>query len=305
VDVTVSLPAAIGAIGLNPYLVLCLFAPVPTGCPSGVPATFEVDVGDLAGLLTGPDIEVLGVDSDQPNAAFVYFRIEPPGPANVRFWEADGTPAVVREASWIAELDLPSGHTFMARLDVLASTTYRYQVVAGDGIVAAVSPLGEFTTATGVSLFDIETALIGSPVLGLESGLSPYTRLALGGLARPLELTGAGDGCAVSADFGGVNYCLPDSGPLGGPPPDECRQATVRYALDGIAADGVLVRAFPTVDGVLVGGGMTLRGVLEAEGPAGDGTLVLGCLAEGLDYTIAIDAIGDDRGPLATELVTR
>ncbi|HUU84816.1 MAG TPA: hypothetical protein VM243_15045 [Phycisphaerae bacterium] len=66
-----------------------------------------------------------------------------------------------------------------------------------------------------------------------------------------------------------------------------------------------LVWAFPTGKGVLVGGGMTLRRGLEAEGPAGDGTLVLGCLAEGLDYTIAIDAIGDDRGPLTTELIHR
>ncbi len=210
----------------------------------------------------------------------------------------------MHEASWIAELDLPSGHTFVGRLDVLASTTYRYQVVAGDGTVAAVSPLGEFTTATGVSLFEIDTSVIGAPVLGLERGSSPYTRLAPGGLARPLELSGPGGGCATSADYDGRIYCLPETGPLAGPPLDRCRQATVHYALDGIPADGVVVRAFPTVEGVLVDGGMTLRGVLEAEGPAGEGTLVIGCLADGLDYTIAIDAIGDDRGPLATELVT-
>ena len=67
---------------------------------------------------------------------------------------------------------------------------------------------------------------------------------------------------------------------------------------------GVVVRAFPTVKGSLPGGGFTLDGVLEASGPAPSGTVDVGCLTTGLTYTIVLDAIGDDRGILATKQIT-
>jgi hypothetical protein len=44
--------------------------------------------------------------------------------------------------------------------------------------------------------------------------------------------------------------------------------------------------------------------VLEADGSAPSGEVSVGCLASGLSYTIVLDAVGDDRGTLATRLVT-
>jgi hypothetical protein len=71
----------------------------------------------------------------------------------------------------------------------------------------------------------------------------------------------------------------------------------------GIDASGVLVQAFPTESGSS-GGTPSLDGILEADGPAGSGTVAVGCLASGLTYTIAIDAEGDPTGILASTQVT-
>jgi hypothetical protein len=66
----------------------------------------------------------------------------------------------------------------------------------------------------------------------------------------------------------------------------------------------VLVRAYPTVAGETPEGEMTLDGVLEATGTAPAGDVSVGCLASGLSYIIVLDAVGDDRGTLATATVT-
>ena len=49
---------------------------------------------------------------------------------------------------------------------------------------------------------------------------------------------------------------------------------------------------------------MSLEGVLEADGPVPSGDVGVGCLAPGLTYHVVLDAIGDDRGILASEDVT-
>ena len=76
------------------------------------------------------------------------------------------------------------------------------------------------------------------------------------------------------------------------------------YALSGIDADSVVIRAFPTETATPEGGDVSLEGVLEAGGPAPSGEVGVGCLASGLTYHIVLDAIGDDRGILASEDVT-
>jgi hypothetical protein len=78
----------------------------------------------------------------------------------------------------------------------------------------------------------------------------------------------------------------------------------VTYALSGIDAASVVVRAFPAEEGVTPDGELTLDGVLEAAGPVPSGSLSVGCLAPGLTYHVALDAVGDDRGVLAFETVT-
>jgi hypothetical protein len=79
--------------------------------------------------------------------------------------------------------------------------------------------------------------------------------------------------------------------------------AKVSYVLAGIEADSVAVRAHPAVSGVTPDGDLTLDGVLEASGPAGTGEVSVGCLGSGMSYHIVIDALGDDRGALASETV--
>ena len=111
-----------------------------------------------------------------------------------------------------------------------------------------------------------------------------------------------GGACAESASFGGVGYCM-DLGSSAAPPAT-CTRAQVTYALSGIDADSVAIRAYPTVSGTTSDGDVTLDGVLEASGPAPSGSVSVGCLASGLTYHIVLDAIGDDRGNLASKDVT-
>jgi hypothetical protein len=77
----------------------------------------------------------------------------------------------------------------------------------------------------------------------------------------------------------------------------------VTYGLVGIDATGVVIRAFPTETGES-DSGPSLAGILEADGPSGNGTVSIGCLASGLSYSIVLDAIGDDAGILASKEVT-
>jgi len=120
-------------------------------------------------------------------------------------------------------------------------------------------------------------------------------------MAPPLFKLGDQSGAACSAviDFGGAAYCN-----LKAPPASVgCTQAIVTYELQGIDADGVLVQAFPAESGE-IDGAPTVDGILEADGPAGNGEVAVGCLASGLTYTIAIDAVGDPEGILAYKQVT-
>jgi hypothetical protein len=243
------------------------------------------------------------VDSDRPNVVLVGFTVDPGAPVNVRYWEADGSPATVFDASSMSSTTLLGEPMIVARLDTLAATTYRFQVVAGSGLFSSFSPIGTFTTAAGVTKFDVAVSAAASPVFKLGTGLSPYTRLAVDGLALPLVRTSGGsvpNGCGDSVyDFGGANYCLAVDTAID----TTCYRASVDYELSGIdASGGVLIRAFPGTPGVL-DGSPTLAGVLEAEGPPFGGSVSVGCLGSGLTYTIALDAVGDDRGILSTRVV--
>ena len=75
------------------------------------------------------------------------------------------------------------------------------------------------------------------------------------------------------------------------------------YELAGSPRPVVYVRAFPIVAGRAPEAGLTLDGVLEATGPTGDRHGAVGCLGSGMTYTITIDAVGDDRGVLASATV--
>jgi hypothetical protein len=155
-----------------------------------------------------------------------------------------------------------------------------------------------------VEAFEVALGAVSSPVFKAGTGLSPYSHLAVDSLLRPMVKLDAlaGAACAEPADFGGTGYCL-DQEDLA-PASSVCTSAFVTYQLSGIDGEGVVVRAFPAEAGVTPEGDLTLDGVLEATGPAGSGKVSVGCLGSGMTYHVAIDAIGDDRGILASETVT-
>jgi len=262
----------LGGLDVQVWLELCLILPFPAGCPDGIPGVFEVDVGDLA-IVPGPEVDVLFVDSDRPNVAQIGFTVEGGGPSEVRYWHADGTPPTVFDAGSIASLELFGQTIHVATLDVLASTTYHFQVVAGGAGGVGLSPIGTFTTAGGVLAFDLALATIESPVIDLVGGLSPYLHLGAG-LAPPA----AGEACPV---------------------------AEVDFALDGIDAEGVVIRAFPVPPGDPGPGGSldALGASLEKEVLGTDGSAEIGCLEPGTAYHVVVDAIGDAGGPLAVETI--
>lgn len=292
----------LGGIDTIPILEVCLLDPPPPGCPIGIPGVFE-GPPEVFVPLAGPHVEVVFVDSHRPNVALVGFRVDPAAPADVVFWEADGSPAIMHHASAMSSIELLGQTMLVGRLDVLAATEYRFQVTAGGGLFAGTSPVGTFTTGDGVVAFDVSIAAAADPVFELGTGLSPYVRLASGGLAEPLvRLGGSASGCLEVLDIGDVGYCAGWS--VGSAPDTVCMRAQVTYELEGVEASAVLVRAFPAETATDAEGVVSLEGVLEVEGPAGGGEVGVGCLASGLTYAIVLDAVGDDRGPLASREVT-
>lgn len=294
-------PGSIGGFDLVPFLTVCLVNPGLGGCPSGVDGVFELPPPIFTFSLA-PTIDLKFVDSDRPNVALIGFTVDRPTPVDVRFWEADGSPATVQGPTSMASVNVGGEPTIVAELNVLAGTAYRYQIVAGDGFFTSVSPVGTYTTGYGVHIFDVALATVANPVFGTEAGLSPFLNLADGAYAPPLlpvlgSVLPAGCGGGV-IDFGASPYCLAtiEAGDA------VCHQVTVSYDLEGVAGSGVIIRAYPTTTGV--GGGIpTLTGILEADGPAGSGEVSIGCLGSGLSYSIVIDALGDDDGILSSETV--
>ena len=286
-----------------PIFDLCLVLdPKPVGCPTGIEAVFDLADVPVLQLPPGPEVKIVFVDSDRPNKAIVAFTVDPPATADVKFWVQGVSPGAVGHASAMTVSDISGTPVLLAELDTLADTTYHFQAVAGDGLITGTSPIGSFTTGSGVAAFDVALAEAASPVFKLGTGLSPYIHVPSDGLARPLvKLDGLAAACGDTADFGGTGYCL-DVDAL--PPPATCTKATVTWTLAGLPANSVLVRAFPVEEGVTPEGDMVLDGVLEAEGAAPEGSASIGCLASGLTYHVVIDAIGDDRGILASEDVT-
>jgi hypothetical protein len=294
----------LGGVVLIPILEICLIDPLPAGCPTGVPATFQFESTPVLQVPPGPTVDVVFVDSDRPNVAIVGFTVDPPGPATVHYWQHDGSPATIQTPSSMSSVNLFGTTVQLANLDVLAATTYDFQATAGSGISVGSSPVGQFTAGNGVEQFDVALSEAASPTFALEDGLSPYLHLAPNAYAQPLvPLADLGGGaCGDQLSFGGLGYCA-DIG-TGVAVPETCERAEVTYALSGIDADSVVIRAFPTETAMTEGGDVSLEGVLEAGGPAPSGEVGVGCLAPGLTYHIVLDAIGDDRGILASEDVS-
>jgi hypothetical protein len=293
-------PVLVGGSHLIPFLAFCALDPPPPGCPDGIPGVFERPP-TLGQFLAGPDIKIVFVDSDRPNAALVGFTVDPPATADVVFWEADGTPADIHHASSMASLDILGQTVVTAKLDVLASTKYHFQVIAGNGLGGSQSPVGAFTTANGVAVFDVALATAPNPSFELAGGFSPYLHLARGGFAEQLvRVDRLATRCVSIVLFGALDFC---SDVRAAPIVDVCQRAQVSYELVGVDHSGVLIRAFPVQPGVDPAGDVVLSTVLEVEGRAGSDVVSVGCLAPGVSYHVVLDAVGDDRGILASRVV--
>ena len=294
----------LGGLHFAPLFDICLATPRPSGCPTGLEAVFSVTDVPAPRLSLGPTVDVLFVDSDRANVAIVGFTVDPPAAADVHFWEVGVSPGKVHSASSMSSMSLFGKTVLLARLDTKAATTYRFQAIAGGGLFAGQSSVGSFPTGAGVEQFDVALSQVSSPLIKVVSGYSPYLHQGEGAFAQPMiPLTSlGGETCVEAANFGGLGFCLKTRDAM--PAPAACTRAEVSYALSGIDADSVAVRAFPAVEGVTPRGDMTLDGVIEASGPVPAGSVSVGCLAPGLTYNIALDAIGDDRGILAVESVT-
>jgi hypothetical protein len=285
-----------GGVIVHPVFDLCLHDPKPPGCPAGIPATVTLHIQPGALAPPGPSISVLFVDSPTSNLAIVGYTVDPAATSDVRFWEVGLSPAPVHSASAMSTAQINGQTVVLARLDVNAGTHYQFQVVAGNGASAAESPVGEFTTGAGVAQFDVTVGAAPSPSLGLGTGFSPYFHVPQGGMAPPIvPLASAGGSCASTGDFNGLAFCLD---PITTLTLATCTKATVAYALVGLDATGVVVRAYPQ------GGGGGVGGVVEATGSAPSGSIDIGCLASGLSYTVALSAQGDDHGVLAQRTIS-
>ena len=193
----------------------------------------------------------------------------------------------------------------LANLDVLASTTYDFQAIAGGGLSVGSSPVGQFTTGNGVEQFDVALSQVASPVFALQDGLSPYLHLAPEAFAQPLvQLADLGGSCVRRRDLVRRRGLL--RGPRTVVPPwtPAARRRRSPTRCRGSTPTASLIRAFPAEEGTTTDGDVSLEGVLEAAGPAPSGEVGVGCLASGLTYHIVLDAVGDDRGILASADVT-
>jgi len=286
-----------GGHDLAPGVDLCLIAPVPRSCPPGIPGTFpgglDVPPGPVA---TSPVVTLRFVDAARPNLVLVGFSVEPDASATIEYWEATRV-AELQTASSIRR-SLLIGDVQVAQLAVRASTSYLFVVIArSDRGATGRSQVGSFRTGDGVVRFTAELFTARASPFGTDLSVAPYTRLAVGGLAQPLQPADAG--CVDVARIGDRSFCLPtfDRPAVGA---IDCTRARVTYELVGINGTATIVRAYPASRALTDDGRTTQRVVLEATGPPRFGTIDIGCLTLGLDYRVALLVEGSDRGVLAS-----
>jgi hypothetical protein len=281
-----------------PTLGVCVILPRPSACPNGITGRYGRRIQGRPGSQF-PTIDVRFVMAPIPNEVLVGFATATPGPVDVVYWPADGSGCALRAGS-SSTVSLPGGQTVrVARLSTIATTRYRFQVVAA-GLGGAKSPVGDFTTGAGLKNLGLDLGPIDRPVIGLDPDSIVYSRVKSGSLAPP-ALRCDSSGTGVRIEMGGQPYCLPDER---APAPSTCVGLKVAYELAGVTADQVAVRAIPRVTSRHVDGSPAEETTIEALGPPGAGGVTLGCLTPGMAYDIAIDIPGDPLGPLTTRSIT-
>lgn len=297
--------ATVGDLDLLPGVAVCAADPKPAGCPEGIRGVFDRIVGGDLTLAPAPTITVKWVASDRPGAAFVGYVIDPAMSSKVQFWK-DGEDGVLLTSIGVRDgVVLPSGTVTVAALEVEAATTYHFQVVGTDATTTVTGDVGTFTTGAGVSSFTVALETVSRPTIGVVPPLeafTPYRRLLEGRFAFPLRLAQEVPACTSIGLLGARRLCLDVPQVL--PEITSCPTVRVDYALAGIGETGVKVRVLPRERLADELGGLVLDGVLEGVGPAGSGSVAVGCLTPGVEYAVVLDAIGDTSGILAAKFVT-
>ena len=125
-------------------------------------------------LPAGPEVEIVFVDSDRPNKAIVGFTVDPPATADVKFWVQGVSPAAVGHASLMTASTSRVGPRPPRPARHARGHDLPLPGGGGDGLITGTSPIGTFTTGSGVEAFDVALAEAASPVFKLGTGLSPY-----------------------------------------------------------------------------------------------------------------------------------
>lgn len=301
---------SVGGQQQQPSLQACLVQPIHAGCPNGILAIYNVP-GTASGI-SPPAVNVVFVDSDQPNVAFVGFTSDDVSRSNVFYWPADDPTAPIQEATSVSFVDLVDRPTWVARLEVLAGTKYQFMVMAVSTLGTSYSPIGSFTTGAGIREFEFEIvpatgiATIHDSLFSLYSETTP-TELAMpfvqctgsiAALASTCDVDGAANAsCSTLASFGAASYCLPAT-QLKVPAITACPTAKVHYEITGLDVTSVEILAYPIVEGILPDKTPASQAAVLTTGPPGSADVQVGCLVHGLTYFATIDAIGDDLGPL-------
>ena len=236
---------------LIPILEICLIDPPPAGCPTGVEATFQFD-----------PVAVLQVPPGRRSRSCSWIRTG-------RTWRSSGSPSTHQAparsttgsttASPAAVLtpvvdvvdqpvrdDRPAREPRRARVNHVRLPGGRRR--AGSRRAAARS--GSSPPGNGVEQFDVALSQAASPTFALEDGLSPYLHLAPNAFAQPLvQLADLGGGAVRRRALVRRARVLRGHRHRRPPPPATARGPQVTYALSGIDADSVVVRAFPTETG--------------------------------------------------------
>ncbi len=285
----------IGGVVLIPRLDICVALPKPIYCPGGLIGRYGSSAPPVLGALQ-PRITIKFVDGAKPNDVLVGFTVDPPGPADVSYWKADGSGGVLK-APKMSSVSLGGGApTLVAHLPAFAGTEYRFQVVAG-GAIGVKSAQGTFTTGAGVKALDVGLTSISSPSYRLDTSVfTLYSRINAGSYApliRPCD-----NGTLLERVFlGGQSYCIPD---VTASPPAACIGVKVGYQIVGMGAAKVAIRAVPDDGAKRLDGTSAEDTTIEAVGKSDADEVTLGCLTPGKGYTIQVDLIGDTLGPLMT-----
>ena len=239
----------LGGVIMIPILEICLIDPPPAGCPTGVPRDVPVrgDAGAPGPARTGGGRRVRGLRPARTWRSSGSRSTHQDRPRSTT-GSTTGRPRRSRRRRRCRRSRCsgrPSSSPTSTCSPRPRTTSRRPR---GAGISVGSSPVGQFTTGNGVEQFDVALSEAASR---RRSRSRTACRPTCTSRRTPSPShwsrwqTSAAGACGDTADHSaGSGYCA-DIG-TGVAVPDTCARAEVTYALSGIDADAVVIRAFPT-----------------------------------------------------------